>query len=46
MSLETVTPAVEDLEESAWLVAVTCTFPPGGRSAGAVKSPSAEMVPT
>jgi hypothetical protein len=46
MSLETVTPAVEDLEESAWLVAVTCTFPPGGRSAGAVKSPSGEMVPT
>jgi len=45
MSLETVTPAVEDLEESAWLVAVTCTFPSEGRSAGAVKSPSAEMVP-
>ena len=46
MSLETVTPAVEDLEESAWLVAVTCTLPPAGRSAGAVKSPSGEMVPT
>jgi hypothetical protein len=46
MSLETVTPAVEDLEESAWLVADTCTLPPEGRSAGAVKSPSGEMVPT
>ena len=46
MSLETVTPAVEDLLESAWLVAVTCDFPPGGRSAGAVKRPSGEMVPT
>ena len=45
MSLETVTPAVEDLVESAWLVAVICTFPPGGRSAGEVKSPSGEMVP-
>ena len=46
MSLEMVTPAVEDLEESAWLVAVICTFPPVGRSAGAVKNPSGEMVPT
>ena len=46
MSLETVRLAVEDLEESAWLVAVTCTFPPGGRSAGAVKSPSGVIVPT
>ena len=46
ISLETVTPTVEDLEESAWLVAVTCTFPTGGRSAGAVKSPSGEMVPS
>ena len=46
MSLETVTPTVEDLEESAWLVAVTCTFPTGGRSAGAVKSPSGEIVPS
>jgi hypothetical protein len=46
MSLATVTPAVEDLEESAWLVAVTCTLPPAGRSAGAVKSPSGVMVPT
>ena len=45
MSLVTVTLAVEDLEESAWLVAVTWTFPPGRRSAGAVKSPSGEMVP-
>ena len=45
MSLEIVTPAVEDLEGSAWLVAVTWTFPPEGRSAGAVKSPSGEMVP-
>jgi len=46
MSLETETAAVEDLEESAWLVAVTCTFPPWGRSAGAVKRPSGVMVPT
>src|SRR5579859_1735864 len=46
MSLEMVTLAVEDLEESAWLVAVIWTLPPAGRSAGAVKSPSGEMVPT
>ena len=46
MSLDTVTPAVEDLDESVWLVAVTWTFPPEGRSAGAVNSPSGEMVPT
>jgi len=45
MSLEIVTPAVEDLEESARLVAVTWSFPPGGRSAGAVKTPSGEIVP-
>ena len=46
MSLEMVRPVVEDLEESAWLVAVTCTLPLAGRSAGAVKSPSTVMVPT
>ena len=36
MSLEMVTLAVANFEESAWLVAVTCTVPPWGRSAGAV----------
>ena len=36
MSLVTVTAAVEDFVASAWLVAVTCTVPPEGRSAGAV----------
>jgi len=36
MSLETVTLAVADLEESAWLVAVTCTVPPEGRPVGAI----------
>jgi len=46
MSLDMVRPAVEDLEESAWLVAVTCTLPLTGRSAGAVKRPSRVMVPT
>src|SRR5436190_15867375 len=46
MSLEIVMPAVEDLEESAWLVAVIWTLPPEGRSAGAMKIPSGEMVPT
>src|SRR5437660_248402 len=45
MSLEMVTPAVEDLEESARQVAVIWTFPPEGRSAAAVKIPSGEMVP-
>src|SRR5882757_1098919 len=46
MSLEMLTAAVEDLEESAWLVAVIWTLPPEGRSAGAMKIPSGEMVPT
>ena len=36
MSLVTVTPAAEDLVGSAWLVALTCTVLPGGRSVGAV----------
>ena len=44
-SLVIATTAVEDLEESARLVAVTWTEPPDGRSAGPVKSPSGEMVP-
>ena len=46
MLLETVTPAVEHLEESAWLAPVSGTFPIERRSAGAVNSPSGEMVPT
>lgn len=36
MSLEMATLAVANFEESAWLVAVTCTIPAWGRSAGAV----------
>jgi len=39
MLLETVTPAVEHLEESAWLAPVSGTFPIERRSAGAVNSP-------
>jgi len=46
MLLETVTPAVEHLEESAWLAPVSGTFPIERRSAGAVNSPWGEMVPT
>ena len=45
ISLAIETLAVADLALSAWLVAVTCTVPPEGRSKGAVYSPSAEMVP-
>lgn len=36
MSLEMLTAAVEDLDESARLVAEIWTFPPVGRSAGAM----------
>ena len=36
MSLEMATLAVANFEGSAWLVAVTCTVPPWGRSAGAI----------
>ena len=46
MSLVTVTAAVSDFVASAWLVAVTCTIAGDGRSAGAVYTPSAAMVPT
>ncbi len=34
--LETVTLALLDFLLSAWLVAVTCTVPPDGKSAGAI----------
>jgi hypothetical protein len=45
-SLETVTLALLDFVLSAWLVAVTCIVPPGGKSAGAIYKPSAVIVPT
>jgi hypothetical protein len=44
-SLEMVTVAAADFEVLASLVAVTCTIPVEGRSAGAVKTPLAEIVP-
>src|SRR5208337_4298908 len=44
-SLEMLTLAAPNLEESAWLVAVTCTVPPEGRSVGAAYTPSTEIVP-
>jgi len=36
ISLDTVTVALADFDESAWLVAVTCTAPVEGRSVGAI----------
>ena len=45
-SLVTVNAAVSDFVASAWLVAETCTVAGDGRSAGAVYTPSAAMVPT
>ncbi len=44
-SLVTVIAAVADFVGSAWLVAVTCTVAGEGKSAGAVYTPSAVMVP-
>jgi hypothetical protein len=42
----TALPAPFDFVESAWLVAVTCTIAGEGRSAGAVYTPTLEIVPT
>jgi len=44
-SLAMVTLTVADFAVSASLVAVTCTIPVEGRSAGAVKTPLLEMIP-
>jgi hypothetical protein len=46
MSLVMLMLTVANLEESALLVAITCTVPPWGRSAGAVYTPSTEINPT
>lgn len=46
MSLETVTCADADFEESAWLVAVTVIVAEEGKSAGAVYTPAGVIVPT
>jgi len=46
MSLVTVTAALSDFVASAWLVAVTVTVAGDGRSAGAVYTPLAVIVPT
>ena len=45
MSLVMVTLALADFFASAWLVAVTCTTGEEGRSAGAVYTPAAVIVP-
>lgn len=45
-SLAMVTLALLDFVLSAWLVAVTCIVPPGGKSVGAMYTPSAVIVPT
>jgi hypothetical protein len=46
ISLVTVTLAEPDFVVSAWLVAVTCTLAVAGKSAGAVYTPAAVIVPT
>jgi len=45
MSLAIVTLTVADFVGSAWLVAVTCTVTGDGKSAGAVYTPAAVIVP-